>query len=131
MIKRSHSVTQLSPSPSGWNIKCYLILAKVSEIVDLQMAGDAVCRILAEIVQGCDAAYTLERRGFVIIHFGNRGICFSVWHWGRWGETKELFSYAWYVIGRDYQTLQMLQRTDPVCCWHELDIVAAEMRNEL
>lgn len=65
--------------------------------------------------------------GFSMVHFGRRGITITIWHWGKWGETLELFWSGWYAF-HDHLIFDSLTAQEPVMCIYECDAVANELR---
>jgi len=70
--------------------------------------------------------YTYFRYGFCLIHHGRRGICVSVWHWGDWGGTRELFNRVWYAYNG--KSFEPLDSRDPIMCHHEIPLVSSEFQ---
>jgi len=110
-----------------WSLRVYLMLGNLSEIVD----HTALFRNLAEKVRTVSSKYLSNefkylRSGFILAHYGRRGVTHSVWHWADWEGTWEFFCQAWYCYGRTVDQMEPLDRSEPILCQHEIDIVMLE-----
>lgn len=75
-----------------------------------------------------DPSFEYFRVGFTLGHYGRRGVAISVWHWGRWAETRELFTHVWYAFGRALGTLELLGPKEPLLCEYDAQIVSDELQ---
>jgi len=109
-----------------WRLRHYFLRANELEDFRQPELQGHYSRLLEAVEPALSNEYVYARFGFAVSHFGTRGVCFTVWHWGTWGPTIELYTQAWYCFGRDLSALEPLARVDPVCCLHEMRIVRAE-----
>ena len=65
--------------------------------------------------------------GFVVCHFGRRGVGITIWHWGDWDGTWEMFNHGWYCYGDNPDKLELLDVREPVFCNHDLNIILREI----
>ena len=110
-----------------WFLRNYLIRAAADEDIDVQ----------AYIIRLHDLVDKLEhhqlspefeylRIGFVLGHFGRRGVFVSLWHWGKWVTTLELFNQRWYAYGRDLDALLPLDAKEPMFSEFDVSILKKE-----
>lgn len=115
-------------SREGWYLRHYIIKANDEEIVDATVLTQQISRFTEEVeARHFSSEYEYFKYGFVISHFGNRGVCFTIWHWGRWGSTLELYQQSWYTYGRDLDKLSLLDSADPASCFFELPTICHEL----
>jgi hypothetical protein len=116
------------PHKSHWRIRNYLLLSNPEEKVDVAKHNSYIQRLIRDIERHhLSTEFEYFRTGFVFGHLGQRGICISVWHWGAWGRTREMFNHAWYTYGRDYKLLKLLNHDEPVFCEFEVRILLQEL----
>ena len=114
---------------TGWCLRNYLICANTAEIVALDGYTEQLICLVKQIENSelsCEFQYF--RLGFIVGHFGKRGICISIWHWGKWLTSQELFNQCWYTYGRDLKTLSILDRKEPILCQFEAPILMQELQ---
>jgi hypothetical protein len=100
-----------------------------NEVVDRDVLFDNLLqKIRLVATQYLSSEFTYIRSGFIIAHYGRRGVTFSIWHWADWCGTWEYFCQAWYCYGREFTDMQPLDRTEPILCQHEIEIVSSEGR---
>ena len=110
-----------------WHLRLYVIRADTSEVVDVAALRGHIAEKVRLIESGClSDEFVYIRSGFVIAHYGRRGVTFSIWHWADWNGSWESFCHAWYCYGRAITEMEFLDRREPVFCHHELKIVATE-----
>jgi hypothetical protein len=112
---------------NDWYFRVYVIASKATEVVDedqLFLNLERHARTIAG--KHLSAEFTYIRSGFVIAHYGRRGVTHSFWHWARWGDTWEYFCQAWYGYGRNVDLMAPLDRNEPILCVYEIDIVMRE-----
>src|SRR6476646_11162176 len=115
------------PEESRWCLRNYLLQADPAEETNLADHNAHILRLIVEIdTHYLSNEFEYFRTGFVLGHVGQRGICVSVWHWGTWGTTHEIFNHSWYCYGRDYRLLKPLDRKEPVFCEFEVPILVEE-----
>ncbi len=110
-----------------WHLRVYLMLGNPTENIDRRSLFDN----LAEKVRVVAAEYLSDefkymRTGFILAHYGRRGVTHSIWHWADWEGTWEYFCQAWYCYGRAVGEMVPLDRVEPILCQHEIDIVMQE-----
>lgn len=103
------------------------MLADTSEVIDRGMLFSELTREISIIATDCiSAEFKYIRTGFILAHYGRRGVTHSIWHWADWEETWEYFCQAWYCYGRTIDDMSPLDRNEPVLCHYEIDIVMQE-----
>lgn len=110
-----------------WHFRVYLILGDTAEFID----RSALLQNLTKKVRIVAAEYLSDefkylRTGFILAHYGRRGVTYSIWHWADWDGTWEYFCQAWYCYGRTLDDMAPLDRTEPILCHHEIDVVMQE-----
>ena len=110
-----------------WHFRVYLMLGEPAEIVE----RSSLFLNLANKVRAIAKDYLSEefkyiRTGFILAHYGRRGVTHSIWHWADWEGTWEYFCQAWYCYGRSVDNMAPLDRIEPILCQHEIDIVTHE-----
>ena len=110
-----------------WHFRVYLMVGDLSEQID----HEALFVNLTKKARTVAAEYLSDefkyiRSGFILAHYGRRGVTHSVWHWADWEGTWEYFCQAWYCYGRTVENMEPLDRTEPILCQHEIDIVMLE-----
>jgi hypothetical protein len=129
MNRRTDLLLSPVPDNSTWYLRNYLIKADPAEMVKEDEHNARLRALIEEIDRiHLSAEFEYFRCGFVIGHLGQRGICVSVWHWGKWGSTYEIFNQSWYAYGRDYAALTLLDRKEPVFSVFELPIIVGEIQ---
>lgn len=115
------------PHCEQWQLVSYLIRSNPNEAIDLHKHNEHLERIIRELETHClSGEFEYDKTGFIISHFGNRGIHIAVWHWGRWGTTREVFSHSWYSFGRDYDSLSLLDIKEPIFSEFEIPLIVTE-----
>ena len=118
------------PDGNPWYLRNYLIrLANpIPENIDIQRHNAHLARLVNEMDTAClSPDFDYLRVGFIVGNLGKRGICVSIWHWGKWGATHEMFNQCWYTYNRDYDLLKPLSHDEPVCCEFEMPILLKEL----
>lgn len=67
------------------------------------------------------------RIGFAFHHFGRRGHTISLWHWGAWGDTIELFNHTIYSYHESPDSFDSLGFGEPLISYHDIPIVLQEI----
>lgn len=111
----------------NWHFRVYLMLGDTSENIE----KDNLFKSLEHKIKLIDDQYLSKefiylRSGFILAHYGRRGVTYSFWHWADWEGTWEYFCQAWYCYGRDIEGMTSLDRTEPILCQHEIDLVMKE-----
>ena len=128
-MTKSRKVQVLSPIQvdTGWYFRSYLIQAEADEAVAIEVYTNRLFSLVTEIERTqLSNEFDYFKVGFIVGHFGKRGICVSIWHWGKWLTSYELFNQCWYTYGRDVQTLSLLDRKEPICCQFDVPILIKE-----
>src|SRR5579875_3750641 len=111
----------------GWKVRIYLIRGDTSEVIDRDDLSERLSAKIRAVESGhLSSEFAYTRTGFVLAHYGRRGVTYSIWHWADWNGTWECFCQAWYCYGRALDEMVALDRTEPIFCHHELELVAAE-----
>lgn len=128
MIKdRTTEVLTPIQTQPGWYLRNYLIRADAAESIDVEGYANRLHQLVGEIEQNqLSNEFEYFRVGFVVGHFGKRGVCVSIWHWGKWLTSHELFNQCWYTYGRDLRSLSLLDGKEPVFCQFEVPILIKE-----
>lgn len=120
-----------TPMPPGspWSVRSYLVRHDPAEQVDVQELNVHLRLLMDEVhSQHCSSEFDYYRVGFLITHYGRRGVCVSLWHWGRWGISHEMFGQSWYTYGRNLRMLEFMDRSEPLFSQYEMPILLAEFR---
>jgi len=110
-----------------WYFRVYLMRGDVNEEVNRGFLFDNLrekIRVIAAEYLSSEFKYL--RSGFAIAHYGRRGVTYSFWHWADWQGTWEYFCQAWYCYGRAIDGMTPLDRTEPIVCQHEINVVMHE-----
>jgi hypothetical protein len=110
-----------------WYFRVYRMLGDPSEVVEQSTLFSNLERKARIVVsQYLSDEYEYMRTGFILAHYGHRGVTHSIWHWADWVGTWEYFCQAWYCYGRAVDKMVALDRIEPILCQHEIEIVMAE-----
>lgn len=110
-----------------WHLRNYFIRAEAAEVIDLDLYSMHLRRLVSQIEQHhLSVEFEYFRIGFIVGHYGKRGICISIWHWGKWLASHELFNQRWYTYGRDLTCLEFLDEKEPVFCQFEVPVLLRE-----
>lgn len=110
-----------------WYFRVYLMKGDPTETVERSaLFGELMAQVRIVASDYLSSEYKYTRSGFVLAHYGRRGVTHSVWHWADWEGTWEYFCQAWYCYGRALCHMAPLDRTEPIFCYHELDLLLAE-----
>lgn len=112
---------------TGWYFRNYLIKANASEDIDVCGYIGRLHKVVEQVEeQHLSKEFEYFKVGFIVGHFGRRGVCISVWHWGKWLKTHEMFNQRWYTYGRDLNSLALLGGDEPVFCQFEVPVLVKE-----
>lgn len=67
------------------------------------------------------------KTGFAFLHYGRRGINLSIWHWGKWDTTYELYNCSWYCYGRNIDKMELLDSAEPILSQYEIELLHKEL----
>lgn len=110
-----------------WDFRVYLMLGDPTEVVERSALFINLTRKVRIVVaEYLSDEFKYMRTGFILAHYGRRGVTHSIWHWADWEGTWEYFCQAWYCYGRAVDGMVPLDRTEPILCHHEIDIVMQE-----
>jgi hypothetical protein len=110
-----------------WWFRVYMIRGDINEtIVHEDLFENLRGKVKSIAVSYLSEEFEYIRSGFIITHFGRRGVTFSFWHWADWEGTWEYFCQSWYCYGRALTSMEPLDRKEPILCEHEIDLVAFE-----
>lgn len=110
-----------------WYFRVYLMLGNNRELIEQSILFNNLSQKIHTIVnQFLSEEFKYVRSGFILAHYGRRGVTYSVWHWANWEGTWEYFCQAWYCYGRDVDNMEPLDRNEPILCHHEIDVVMQE-----
>lgn len=113
---------------SSWLLNVYLIQSNKAEYVSDNVVEDLIEKYLEELEDKCISdEFDYFRTGFAFLHFGNRGVDLTIWHYGRWGKTFETYCCSWYCYNRDIEKMELLDSAEPVICQYETLYVIREM----
>jgi hypothetical protein len=110
-----------------WHFRVYLMQSDPEELIDCEALFDLLeekTRVVATKLLSSEFSYI--RSGFVLAHYGRRGVTWSFWHWADWSGTWEFMCQAWYCYGRALEEMTLLDRTEPILCQHEITVVMDE-----
>ena len=114
---------------SKWLLNIYVIKSNSNEIITRENAISIISDYLLELEKHCiSKEFTYYRTGFAFLHFGNRGVDLTFWHFGKWVTTFEAFSCSWYCYGRDLKHMELLDSAEPVICQYEFTTFIQEIK---
>jgi len=109
-------VGELVVQDIDWHFRVYLMQSDPKEVIECEALFDLLeekTRVVATDLLSNEFSYI--RSGFVLAHYGRRGVTWSFWHWADWSGTWEFMCQAWYCYGRDLREMTLLDRTEPYC----------------
>lgn len=110
-----------------WHFRVYLMRGDKNEVIERDILFENLRQKVHFVVsQYLSDEFVYIRTGFILAHYGRRGVTYSIWHWADWCGTWEYFCQAWYCYGRALSEMQPLDRTEPILCQHEIEIVTLE-----
>ena len=110
-----------------WHFRVYLMLGGSTEVIEQSaLFINLTKKVLIVAAEYLSDEFKYMRTGFILAHYGRRGVTHSIWHWADWEGTWECFCQAWYCYGRAIDEMSPLDRTEPILCHHEIDIVMLE-----
>lgn len=112
----------------GWALKLFVIAAEGYSAASLAEVKNELSLMVASIGERFSPEFTYGRFGFAIIHFGRRGTCVSIVHFGNWGRTFEVFSSVWYRYAGARGGFALLDDIEPALCWFEIQRSTHEIR---
>lgn len=104
-----------------WLLNVYLIRSNPNESISDDEVRNLVEKYLAVLEESCmSSEFNYYRIGCVFLHYGNRGIDLTFWHYGSWGSTFEVFSCSWYCYNRDINSMELLDAAEPRLSQYEI-----------
>lgn len=121
-LRRTTEIDYLVPFRNGeWLLNVYLIRSNPNESISDDEARNLVEKYLAVLEEKCmSSEFDYYRIGFAFLHYGNRGIDLTFWHYGSWGNTFEIFSCSWYCYNRDIHSMELLDAAEPKTSQYEI-----------
>ena len=113
---------------STWLLNIYIIQSNPNEEISLELAKSIIEDKLHSIEQEwMSNEFDYYKTGFAFLHFGNRGVDLTIWHFGTWGSTFETFVCSWYCYGRNVKNMEHLDSAEPIICQYEMELMAKEL----
>ncbi len=132
MNKLSRSITKKYIAPfyeHKWLLNIYLIKSNKYEQVDDNQIISIINKYLLSLEQNCISnEFDYFRTGFAFIHYGNRGVDLTFWHFGKWGDTFETYSCSWYCYDRNVEHMELLDSVEPIVCQYEIPTLIEEFK---
>lgn len=118
-----------------WRLRLYVMRAVAESAPSSSELEPVLGRCLGELRRhGLTEEYEYAYAGWVIFHFGRRGISIAVWHWAEWSTTWELFCRVWYAYGSAIEDAELLDAREPILChydWPVIESEVAQMRDSI
>lgn len=130
--RKLYRYTQFYPLQSflgrTWKLNLYVIKSNKDEELSNEYINSLVEMYLKELEHTCiSEEFDYYRVGFAFLHFGNRGVDLTFWHYGSWGTTFEIYSCSWYCYGRNTSQMELLDSAEPVICQYEVGHFSKEL----
>lgn len=110
-----------------FDLKLFSTNADGSSSRGLQEIADVARSCIGDLTSaGLSDEFDYHKRGFLLSHFGRRGLTVLLCHFGVWTDMPEVFHTSWYRYG-DTGELERLDHREPVACYHDLPLVTAEL----
>lgn len=121
-LKRSTTTYYLQKFHNGkWLLNVYLIKSDCNENTPISQVYKIIDSHLNKLEETCiSTEFEYYRTGFAFLHYGNRGIDLTIWHYGKWGNTFETYCCSWYCYGRNTNNMELLDSAEPVICQYEI-----------
>lgn len=129
-LQRKSKIKYLQLFRNGkWLLNVYLIQSDVFEDIEDAQVNQLIESYLDILEKTCISdEFEYYRTGFAFLHYGNRGVDLTIWHYGRWGETFETYSCSWYCYGRETSNMELLDSAEPVMCQYEIIYIIDEFK---
>ncbi len=125
--RQAQQIGILHSEDIDWYFRVYLMQGDSTEIIERSaLFVDLTAKVRIVVAEYLSNEFTYMQTGFILAHYGRRGVTHSIWHWANWVGTWEYFCQAWYCYGRSVREMAPLDRTEPILCHHEIDIVMRE-----
>lgn len=103
-----------------WLLNVYLIQSDCNENIPVSQVHSIIDSHLIKLEHACiSEEFEYYRTGFAFLHYGNRGVDLTIWHYGKWGNTFETYCCSWYCYGRSTNDMELLDSAEPVICQYE------------
>lgn len=111
-----------------WLLNVYVIKSHPEEVVSEKQMTTIIETHLSKLEEKCmSSEFEYYRTGFAFLHYGNRGVDLTIWHFGRWGSTFETYVCSWYCYNRDVDNLEQLDAAEPILCQYEISLYINEI----
>lgn len=111
-----------------WCLNIYVLKSRSGEIIPEKEINEIIEDHLCELEQKCmSSEFEYFRIGFAFLHYGNRGVDLTIWHYGKWGNTFETFVCSWYCYNHDINNMELLDSAEPKLCQYEMECFASEI----
>ena len=109
----------------GWRIR-YCTLSFNNEGIDADENNTDLDMLLSYAESYFSEEFNYLRLGFAFKHKGRRGVTLSLWHWGSWEDTLELFNHGLYRYNdqKEYETLTC---EEPLLSMYDLEVIQTEL----
>lgn len=112
----------------AWLLNTYVIRNNEKETISEQEVKNLIEKLILELESACFSdEFDYLKTGFAFLHYGNRGVNLSIWHFGKWGDTYELYNSSWYCYGRNTKEMELLDSAEPVLSQYELKLFLEEL----
>ena len=125
---RDESFHGLVSPAECWTLKLFVVAVDGYSGESLAEVRKELSSMVASIEERLSSEFTYGRFGFAVIHFGRRGTCVSVTHFGSWGTTFEVYSSVWYRYAGASGGFTLLDDIEPAMCWFEVQRSTEEIR---
>lgn len=111
-----------------WILNVYIIKSNPMEIICDSEIDAIIEGHLFELEKNCiSTEFEYYRMGLAFLHYGNRGVDLTIWHFGRWGNTFETFVCSWYCYNRETWNMTQLDSAEPILCQYEMELLIVEL----
>lgn len=110
---------------SCWLIDLVVLKSNDSEIIKQDDIYQILDFGLQQLEQKCmSTEFDYYFTGIAFLHFGNRGVELTIWHFGKWGNTAEYYCVTWYCYNRDFRNMELLDNAEPHFSQYEVNHIA-------
>ncbi len=112
----------------AWLLNTYIIKKDKNEIISEYEVKSLIERILSVLESSCISnEFQYLKTGFVFLHYGSRGVNLSIWHYGKWGDTYEIYNCSWYCYERNITEMELLDSAEPILSQYEINFLQEEL----
>ncbi len=121
-LNRKTTISYLRPfKNNSWLLNVYLIQSNENEHISDNTVNGLIEQYISDLEDKCISdEFDYFRIGFAFLHYGNRGVDLTIWHFGKWGKTFETYSCSWYCYNRTTEKMELLDSAEPVICQYEI-----------